>query len=335
MISNKGLLYIEPTQPASTGPALDHLTRKMTGAFRKARPSRHWRGFHECICGAYSTSCDYRLPNGAMTNSLCVHYVAHHRSEVPANQLARIEAFAFGEVEPNEQELQGPDVVLLRVRASVQRRLGADRLRTWMRWGLAVENLARSLRGGCLPARQGLSHARADAEDLLTLLGSIRAESLSGLQTVVEQDHGDVHKWAAEALPTPGWRRELWVSPLVALLQGSKGIERTFAAMNLRLLGTAAAAAVPTLLELATREAADPDYQHDLSLALNDLGRMLGVSLLAQIPPRPGQVGICTYCNGSGDCFCRRKGTVIAEECARCDGSGKCHVCQGSGRLGQ
>jgi hypothetical protein len=125
-----------------------------------------------------------------MTNSLCVHYVAHHRSEVPANRLARIEAFAFEEVEPSEQELQGPDVVLLRARTRVQRRLGTDRLRTWKRWGLDVEKLARGLRGGCLPARQGLSHARVDAEDLLTLLGSIRAESLSGLQTVVEQDHG-------------------------------------------------------------------------------------------------------------------------------------------------
>jgi hypothetical protein len=52
MISHEGLLYIEPTQPASSGAANDHLVRKMTGAFRKARPSRHWGGFHECICGA-------------------------------------------------------------------------------------------------------------------------------------------------------------------------------------------------------------------------------------------------------------------------------------------
>src|SRR5262249_59075363 len=94
MIWDEGLLYIEPAQPASSEPVLDHLTRKMAAAFRKARLSE-WRscGVHECVCGAHSTSRDYRLPNGEVTNALCVHYVAHHRPEVPAGQLARIEAF--------------------------------------------------------------------------------------------------------------------------------------------------------------------------------------------------------------------------------------------------
>src|SRR5262245_1355844 len=118
MISDRGLLYIEPTQPASAEPVLDHLTRKMAAAFRKARLSE-WGscGVHECVFGARSTSRDYLLPNGEVTNSLCVHYVAHHRSEVPAGQLARIEAFTFGKAKPPAELLQVPEVVLAGVRA--------------------------------------------------------------------------------------------------------------------------------------------------------------------------------------------------------------------------
>jgi hypothetical protein len=108
MISDKGLLYIEPSQPASTEPVLDQLTRKIAAAFRQAGPTDGcWFGFHECVCGAWSTNRDYRLPNGEVTNSLCVHYVAHHRPEIPLDQVAKVEAFAFGEVEPAAQELQG------------------------------------------------------------------------------------------------------------------------------------------------------------------------------------------------------------------------------------
>src|SRR5262249_12137458 len=155
--------------------------------------------FHECVCGARSTNRDYRLPNGEVTNSLCVHYVAHHRSEVPLDQAARIEDFAFGEAEPAADELQGPELVLARVRASVEKGLGAERLTTWTRWGLDVDSLSQNLRGGCLPAMRGLSPARGDAQDLLTLLCSIPADSLACVQTVVEQNHGDVRKWGRQA----------------------------------------------------------------------------------------------------------------------------------------
>jgi hypothetical protein len=112
----EGLLYIEPTQPASPLPVLDQLTRKMAAAFRKAvvDPRHRFYGLHRCVCGALSTNVDYVLPDGRHTNSLCVHYVAHHRSEIPRDQLARIEALAFEEVLPNDNELQGPDVVAKR-----------------------------------------------------------------------------------------------------------------------------------------------------------------------------------------------------------------------------
>jgi hypothetical protein len=344
MISNNGLLYIEPTQPASSGPVLDHLTRKVTAAFRKAgRPPGNWEwyGPHECVCGATSTSRDYRLPNGELTNSLCVHYVAHHRSEVPPDQLARITAFPFGEAEPNDNELQGPDLVLARVRASVEEQLGKDWLSTWIRWGLRldVEGLSRSLRGGCLPALRGLSDTRSDAQALLGLLWDIQQffeiqpDLLSCVKTAVEQDHGDVREWGEQALRIPGWNRELWVSPLVVLIQRSKGLmERDLAAAHLGSLGPAA---VPTLIELAKREADDDDFQDALKFALAVLDRRLGVSLQAQIPPRPGQVGTCWYCNASGDCYCKRKGMANSRQCTWCNGSGKCHICHGSGRPGQ
>ena len=65
--------------------------------------------------------------------------------------------------------------------------------------------------------------------------------------------------------------------------------------------------------------------QYDVSLALSDLGRVLGVPLLSQLPPRPGQFGLCSYC--------KRKGVGSAERCPRCDGSGKCHLCRGTGRM--
>jgi len=101
MISNEGLLYIEPAQLASAEPVLDHLTRKMAAAFRKAGPTEGgWCGIHECVCGAWSTSRDYRLPNGEVTNSLCVHYFPHHRPAVSLDQVARVDSLAFGEVVP-------------------------------------------------------------------------------------------------------------------------------------------------------------------------------------------------------------------------------------------
>jgi hypothetical protein len=313
MISNEGLLYIEPTQQASTEPVLDHLTRKMAAAFRGARRSEWaWCGVHECVCGALSTSSDYRLPNGEVTNALCVHYVAHHRCEVPSDQLARVGAFAFGEVEPTAEVSQGPSLVLARVRTAVEDELGAHRLSTWTHWGLDVEGLSRCLRGGRLPAMQGLSPTRRDAGDLLSLICSIPADSLSYVKTVVEQDHGDVRRWGQQALRIPGWGRGLWVSLLLALLQWCKGMERRSVATNLQLLGPAAAAAWPTLLELAKREGNDRDYQHDLSLALSDVGTILGVPLRAlpgnlfgrcpnpQCRSRRGWDGrVCGYCGAT------------------------------------
>jgi hypothetical protein len=51
--------------------------------------------------------------------------------------------------------------------------------------------------------------------------------------------------------------------------------------------------------------------------------------------PEPGQMRTCIHCNGSGDCYCKRKGKTTPDQCPRCEESGKCHVCKGTGRVGQ
>jgi len=47
-------------------------------------------GLHECVCGAMSSSCDYMLNGKIVTNYLCVHYLAYHRSEVPEEELEKL-----------------------------------------------------------------------------------------------------------------------------------------------------------------------------------------------------------------------------------------------------
>lgn len=42
--------------------------------------------------------------------------------------------------------------------------------------------------------------------------------------------------------------------------------------------------------------------------------------------PRP-----CPVCQGSGKCFCLRKGSGNAADCPRCDGTGKCSHCKVTG----
>jgi hypothetical protein len=42
--------------------------------------------------------------------------------------------------------------------------------------------------------------------------------------------------------------------------------------------------------------------------------------------------GACVQCGGSGRCYCIRKGPGNPVGCARCNGTGDCGVCQGSGK---
>ena len=55
-----------------------------------------------------SDNTDYILLNGQQTNSLCIHYLAFHRDEVPAEELAKVTALEAGEAEPSAEELTRP-----------------------------------------------------------------------------------------------------------------------------------------------------------------------------------------------------------------------------------
>jgi hypothetical protein len=108
MLSHEDLLFIEPKNAGASAALIDSATRRMTAAFRHAEAIQpYYCGFHVCVCGACSDTQDFRLPNDRKTNSLCVHYLAYHRDEVPIDQLQEVERLPFGEAEPSEQELKG------------------------------------------------------------------------------------------------------------------------------------------------------------------------------------------------------------------------------------
>ncbi|MEZ4114435.1 MAG: hypothetical protein R3B65_03305 [Candidatus Paceibacterota bacterium] len=46
------------------------------------------------------------IVRGVITNSLCIHYIACHRDEVPQEQLDVLLRLPFGEVEPKMDELK-------------------------------------------------------------------------------------------------------------------------------------------------------------------------------------------------------------------------------------
>src|SRR5262245_38833062 len=92
-------------------PVIDDLTLRMVRALREAsKPDYTFCGFHECVCGALSDSTDRILPNGGMTNTLCVHYLAYHRGEVPAGDLDAVSELPLGTDIPTSDELHGPTV---------------------------------------------------------------------------------------------------------------------------------------------------------------------------------------------------------------------------------
>jgi hypothetical protein len=118
VISDKGLLFIEPQGPASAEPVIDELTKRMAAALNDSvggtgdtqanfRPGGGWRGWHDCVCGAASSNKNYLLSDGQVTNYLCVHYLAYHRGEVPESELRKVRDLPGYEAEPTRQQLRG------------------------------------------------------------------------------------------------------------------------------------------------------------------------------------------------------------------------------------
>ncbi len=107
------ILFITPKSNASQDPVIDEATKKMTAAVRKSKLGRLYRrpdeirGIHNCVCGIMSAPCDYILPDGARTNSLCVHYLAYHHDEVPKKEMEKVLNLQYGEIEPTAEEMRG------------------------------------------------------------------------------------------------------------------------------------------------------------------------------------------------------------------------------------
>src|SRR5262249_56630284 len=96
---------------------VDALTRRMAGAWRtRTRQDPGYRGFHQCTserCYARSDNHDYFVATAdgerLMTNSLAIHYLAHHREELPFEELAKVARLPAGDAEPTTDELAGRD----------------------------------------------------------------------------------------------------------------------------------------------------------------------------------------------------------------------------------
>ncbi len=110
MRTSAGILMIEPSGQTSVTPLIDELTRKMTAAWRVRRDSDYsMKGFHSCACHATSDNRDHWV-GGLLTNSLCIHYLAFHRQDIPTEELAKVRSLDCGEAEPTEQELARPRI---------------------------------------------------------------------------------------------------------------------------------------------------------------------------------------------------------------------------------
>ena len=111
--SHTHLLFLEPSLPPSAEPIIDHLTRQLTGGWRVRETSRSgWRGQHQCGCGATSDNTEHwiRVTSDGVhalvvTNSLCLHYLAYHRAEVPLAQLALVARIVGEPADPTPDEL--------------------------------------------------------------------------------------------------------------------------------------------------------------------------------------------------------------------------------------
>lgn len=118
MAINKNLLlFIEPTKPPSINPILDKYTKKMVFALQRAKRGTYpyyrkiangdlshfsegdgYFGTHQCSCGfEMVVNSQVFLYKDEITNCYAAHYLAWHRSEVPEEQLERVDRLVSDE----------------------------------------------------------------------------------------------------------------------------------------------------------------------------------------------------------------------------------------------
>lgn len=85
-------MMIEPELSCSVVPTDDALSdgMKMLYDLSQSPQDRCYKGIHVCSCGQCSDNRDHFLPSGRITNSLAVHYMRHHREEVPESELQKL-----------------------------------------------------------------------------------------------------------------------------------------------------------------------------------------------------------------------------------------------------
>lgn len=83
------LMMIEPKRD-STPPIDDDISALAQKVWSLARKGHSYRGVHTCFCGMRSDNYQWILPGGIITNSLLVHYVVYHRSEVPQSEIDKL-----------------------------------------------------------------------------------------------------------------------------------------------------------------------------------------------------------------------------------------------------
>lgn len=106
------LLFIEPGTAATPEPQIDGLTKRLAAAWlgHDVGHVGH-RHTHKCVCGARSDNRDHyvRMIDGKRlkTNSLAIHYLAFHRAEVPAAEIAKLDLLPDAEGNPTRSQLRG------------------------------------------------------------------------------------------------------------------------------------------------------------------------------------------------------------------------------------
>lgn len=81
-------LFIEPKNKKIEPDLNDDITHYFSKIFEKAKqiPGSATKGFHLCACKAHSDNVNYNINIGGktyVTNSLALHYIKNHRTEVP------------------------------------------------------------------------------------------------------------------------------------------------------------------------------------------------------------------------------------------------------------
>jgi len=72
----------------------------------------------------------------------------------------------------------------------------------------------------------------------------------------------------------------------------------------------------------------------DMLTSISERYQQFGKAAFASATSAAPQQRNCGICNGTGQCYCLRKGSGTEVGCARCAGDAKCRHCAGSGILG-